>query len=122
MLDYDLVVLAVAIAFFARTGSAMVFAPFEISLLAAAWLVPLLSRGVAGATRIPLGLLRADALCIYARRAALDRATPRGPESRKRDLNCQQVLAGSSLRLQCGRVFDFFHCRVLRHIGNRIIV
>jgi hypothetical protein len=57
VLDYDLVVLAVAIAFFARHGFARGFRDYEISLLAAAWIVPLLSRGVAGATGIPLGLI-----------------------------------------------------------------
>jgi Glycosyltransferase family 87 len=57
VLDYDLVVLAVAIAFFARYGFSRGFRDYEISLLAAAWLVPLLSRGVAGATGIPLGLI-----------------------------------------------------------------
>jgi hypothetical protein len=36
--------------------SAGSFRNYEISLLAAAWLVPLLSRGVAGSTGIPLGL------------------------------------------------------------------
>jgi alpha-1,2-mannosyltransferase len=57
VLDYDLVVLAVAIAFFARHGLKHGFCDFEISLLAIAWLVPLLSRGVAGATDVPLGLI-----------------------------------------------------------------
>ncbi|HKS20081.1 MAG TPA: hypothetical protein VJS63_12815 [Bradyrhizobium sp.] len=57
MLDYDLMVLAVAIAFLARHGQKHGFADFEISLLAAAWIVPLLSRGVTGATGVPLGLL-----------------------------------------------------------------
>ena len=33
------------------------FADFEISVLAAAWIVPLLARGVAGATGVPLGLI-----------------------------------------------------------------
>jgi hypothetical protein len=76
VLDYDLVVLAVAIAFFARHGLSRGFRDFEISLLAAAWIVPLLSRGIAGATSIPLGLL--VLLAFYAlvlRRAALDRAS-----------------------------------------------
>jgi hypothetical protein len=41
VLDYDLVVLAVAIAFFARHGLHCGFRPFEISLFAAAWIVPL---------------------------------------------------------------------------------
>ncbi|MCW5703714.1 MAG: DUF2029 domain-containing protein [Bradyrhizobium sp.] len=57
VLDYDLVVMAVAIAFFARHGFSRGFRDYEISLLAAAWLVPLVSRGVAGATGIPLGLM-----------------------------------------------------------------
>jgi hypothetical protein len=57
VLDYDLVVLAVAIAFFARYAFSRGFRDDEISLLAAAWLVPLLSRGVACAKAIPLGLI-----------------------------------------------------------------
>jgi hypothetical protein len=76
VLDYDLVVLAVAIAFFARHGLDRGFRDFEISLLAAAWIVPMLSRSVAGITTIPLGLI--VMLAFYAlvlRRAAQDRAT-----------------------------------------------
>jgi hypothetical protein len=74
VLDYDLVVLAVAIAFFARHGLVSGFRAFEISLLAAAWIVPLLSRGVAGVTGIPLGLLVLLALYVFTlRRAVLDR-------------------------------------------------
>jgi hypothetical protein len=75
VLDYDLVVLAVAIAFFARHGLRHGFRDFEISMLAAAWIVPLLSRSIAGVRYIPLGLL--VELTFYAfvlRRAALDRA------------------------------------------------
>jgi hypothetical protein len=75
VLDYDLVVLAIAIAFFARYGLARGFRPFEISLLAAAWIVPLLSRGIAGATGVPLGLV--VLLTFYGftlRRAVLDRS------------------------------------------------
>ena len=75
VLDYDLVVLAVAIAFFARYGLRHGFRDFEISLLAAAWIVPLLSRSIAGAVYIPLGLLVELALYAFLmRRAALDRA------------------------------------------------
>lgn len=76
VLDYDLVVLAVAIAFFARHGLTHGFRDGEISLLAAAWLVPLLSRGIAGATGIPLGLIIMLALYgVVLRRAAHDHAT-----------------------------------------------
>jgi hypothetical protein len=74
VLDYDLVVLAVAIAFLARHGFARGFRDYEISLLASAWIVPLLSRGVAGATGIPLGLIVMLALYGFTlKRALLDR-------------------------------------------------
>jgi hypothetical protein len=74
VLDYDLVVLAVAIAFFARHGLSRGFRRFEISLLAAAWIVPLLSRVIAGATGIPLGLLVVLALYVFTlQRAVRDR-------------------------------------------------
>jgi hypothetical protein len=76
VLDYDLVVLAVAIAFFARYGLREGFRDFEISLLAAAWIVPLLSRVIAGATGIPLGLMVLLAFYgVVLRRAVQDRAT-----------------------------------------------
>jgi hypothetical protein len=74
VLDYDLVVLAVAIAFFVRHGLRRGFRDYEISMLAAAWIVPLLSRGIAGVAGIPLGLL--VMLAFYAltlRRAVSDR-------------------------------------------------
>lgn len=73
VLDYDLVVLAVAIAFFVRHGLARGFRPYEITLLAAAWTVPLISRGVATIIPIPLGLIAMLALyAITLRRAAYD--------------------------------------------------
>jgi len=73
VLDYDLVVLAIAIAFLARNGFDRGFRDYEISLLACVWIVPLLSRGVAGATGIPLGLIALLALyALTLRRAALD--------------------------------------------------
>jgi alpha-1,2-mannosyltransferase len=76
VLDYDLVTLAVAIAFFARHGFARGFRDYEISVLGAAWIVPLLSRGVAGVTGIPLGLLVLLALYgVTLRRAAIDRSS-----------------------------------------------
>ena len=71
--------LAVAIAFFARHGLRHGFRDGEISLLAAAWIVPLLSRGIAGLTGIPLGLPVLLALYIFTlRRVALDRADAAG--------------------------------------------
>src|SRR5437764_10170224 len=57
VLDYDLVVLAVAIAFFVRDGVKCSFRDYEITVLALAWIMPLLSRTVASATGVPIGFL-----------------------------------------------------------------
>jgi hypothetical protein len=75
VLDYDLVVLAVAIAFFVRHGLSRGFRDYEISLLGAAWIVPLLSRSIAGVTGVPLGLLVLLGFYVFTlRRAMLDGA------------------------------------------------
>jgi alpha-1,2-mannosyltransferase len=74
VLDYDLVALAIAIAFFVRHGLNRGFRDYEITLLAAAWIVPLISRALAGATGIPAGLI--VMLALYAttlHRALTDR-------------------------------------------------
>jgi alpha-1,2-mannosyltransferase len=55
-LDYDMMVLAPAIAFFAADGLERGFGPWQKTALAALWLAPLLSRSVAQATLIPLGV------------------------------------------------------------------
>jgi len=74
VLDYDLVVLAISIAFLVRHGFARGFCDYEISALAAAWIVPLLSRVIAGTTGIPLGLIVMLALYgLTLRRAIADR-------------------------------------------------
>jgi alpha-1,2-mannosyltransferase len=73
VLDYDLMMLAPAIAFTVSAGMAGGFRDYEISVLAGAWIVPLLSRSIAGVTGIPLGLLVLLALYIFTlRRAAAD--------------------------------------------------
>jgi hypothetical protein len=75
VLDYDLVALAVSIAFFARHGQTHGFRDYEISLLAAAWIMPLLARGLTGATGIPLGLIVLLAFYGFTlHRAMLDRS------------------------------------------------
>ena len=56
-LDYDMMVLAPAIAFLAADGLRRGFGPWEKTGLAALWLVPLVTRSVAQATLIPLGVL-----------------------------------------------------------------
>jgi alpha-1,2-mannosyltransferase len=55
--DYDLMILAVAVAFYVRYSFVSGFDNFELSLLAFVWIAPLVSRALAGATGIPLGLI-----------------------------------------------------------------
>jgi hypothetical protein len=55
-LDYDMMVLAPAIAFLAVHGLANGFGPYGKSALAALWMVPLVARPVAAATFVPLGV------------------------------------------------------------------
>ena len=89
-LDYDMMVLAPVIAFFAADGLARGFGPWEKTALAALWLAPLLARSVAQATLIPLGVpaMLAAFAVLWRRRAEPDRIplVPfRGPSSRMAD-------------------------------------
>ena len=54
--DYDMMVLAPAIAFLVVDGLQRGFGPWEKTALAVLWLVPLLARSVAQLTFIPLGV------------------------------------------------------------------
>ncbi len=75
-LDYDLMLLAPAIAFIAADGFARGFGPFEKTVLAALWIVPLIARPVAEATLIPLAvpaMLAAFALLL---RRAMNESDP----------------------------------------------
>lgn len=56
-LDYDMMVLAPAIAFLCSNGLTRGFAPYEKSMLAALWFVPLIARAAAEATLAPLGVI-----------------------------------------------------------------
>jgi hypothetical protein len=54
--DYDMMVLAPAMAFMAADGFARGFRPWEKTMLAGLWLVPLVARSVAEISLIPLGV------------------------------------------------------------------
>jgi hypothetical protein len=54
--DYDMMVLAPAIAFFALDGCSRGFNTWEKTALAALWLMPLAARSVAHVTLVPLGV------------------------------------------------------------------
>jgi len=56
-LDYDMMVLAPAIAFLAADGLTRGFSDYEKSALAALWLVPLVARSIAAHVYVPLGVI-----------------------------------------------------------------
>jgi hypothetical protein len=55
-LDYDMIVLAPAIASVTAHGLTYGFRPYEKSALAFLWIVPMFARSIAAATMIPLGV------------------------------------------------------------------
>jgi alpha-1,2-mannosyltransferase len=76
-LDYDMMVLAPAIAFLAADCLDRGFGAWEKTALAALWLVPLVTRSVAQASLIPLGVPAMLAMFVLiVRRAELDFALP----------------------------------------------
>jgi alpha-1,2-mannosyltransferase len=76
-LDYDMTTLAPAIAFLAVHGIRFGFAPWEKTALAALWLAPLVARGIAGATLIPVGVpVMAAVFGLTLRRAAATGGLP----------------------------------------------
>jgi hypothetical protein len=56
-LDYDLMILAPALALLTAQGLKQGFAPWRASLLALLWLVPIAARGIAQISLIPLGVI-----------------------------------------------------------------
>src|SRR5579864_540754 len=71
-LDYDMMVLAPAIAFLVADGMARGFGPWEKTALAALWLVPLVARTLPQMTLIPLGVpAMLTMFVLLLRRAAL---------------------------------------------------
>ncbi|MGA3310895.1 MAG: glycosyltransferase family 87 protein [Xanthobacteraceae bacterium] len=75
--DYDMMVLAPAIAFLAADGIGRGFGAWEKTALAALWLTPLLARSVAHATLIPLGVPAMLAVFILLlRRSTVELVSP----------------------------------------------
>jgi alpha-1,2-mannosyltransferase len=72
-LDYDLMLLAPAIAYLAADGMARGFSPYEKTMLAALWIVPLIARSVPEYTWIPLAVpAMALAFVLLLRRAIIE--------------------------------------------------
>jgi len=94
VLDYDLVVLAPAIAFLATYGLRRGFAAYEASMLALLWVLPLAARPVAEATGVsltPIALVAALILVlqragVLRRRAARRAFAPTGVRAADRRL------------------------------------
>jgi alpha-1,2-mannosyltransferase len=75
--DYDMMVLAPAIAFFTADGFARGFAPWEKTALAALWIAPLVARSVTQAAFVPFGVLAMLAMFILLlRRTTHDSISP----------------------------------------------
>jgi alpha-1,2-mannosyltransferase len=71
--DYDMMILAPAIVFLASDAMSKGWRPWEKTLLAALWLMPIVARGIALATFIPLGVVIMIAVYIaILRRAAME--------------------------------------------------
>lgn len=76
-LDYDLVLLAPAIALLAAAGAEKGFADYELSCLALLWLVPIITRNIALYTFIPLAVpAMAVSLALIHKRCRGSRALP----------------------------------------------
>ena len=70
VLDYDLTILGPAIAFIVASSYVNGFRDYDISVMAAAWIAPLVARAVAGATGLPIGLIAIAALYALVMRRA----------------------------------------------------
>jgi len=77
LLDYDLVLLAVPLAWLAREGCRAGFRPWEKSALAAGFILPAVSRSIAGHVGLPLApVVIAAVMILVLRRASESAAAP----------------------------------------------
>jgi hypothetical protein len=76
VLDYDYVVLLPALAFLWVDGERHGFQPWDKTLIALAWLAPLVARPIAQYTYLPLGLATAVIVAAIAIRRAMLKASP----------------------------------------------
>jgi alpha-1,2-mannosyltransferase len=83
LLDYDLVLLAIPLAWIARESLVAGFLPWEKTVLGAAFILPALSRSIASLAGIPLGPLTVLAVFLLVLRRADAQALGRmrGPEA-----------------------------------------
>ena len=72
VLDYDLMVLAPALAFLALDGKKRGYRSYEITLLASVWVMPLIARPVAQYAFLPVGVLAMLIVFLFTLRLAAD--------------------------------------------------
>ena len=73
LFDYDLIILAPALAFLVTRGLREGFRPYEVLIISIAWFAPLLTRPLMMYTDIPLGFLSTAALFCVPALAVLQR-------------------------------------------------
>jgi len=81
LLDYDLMALAPALAFVVSERLERGFAPWERSLLAGVWIVPIVTRVFAKLTLVPLGLITVAAFFVMIVGAELARQGAGGTDA-----------------------------------------
>lgn len=79
MLDYDFIVLGMAIALLASYGLDCGFKPWDKTLLALAWFMPPVARPIARTIYLPIGLLTLVALFVVRTRDTPDCVTAKRP-------------------------------------------
>jgi hypothetical protein len=72
--DYDLMILAPALALLAADGFANGFPPFRRALLAALWLMPIAARGIAQFSHVPVAVMLLFATFVMVSRDEMRRA------------------------------------------------
>jgi alpha-1,2-mannosyltransferase len=74
LLDYDLMLLAIPLAWMAREGLRTGFRPWEKLTLLAAFVLPIASRSIASSLGLPLAPLAVGALFVLVLRRGLEQA------------------------------------------------
>ena len=92
LLDYDLTLIAIPLVWLLREGLRTGFLPFEKALLALAFVLPLISRSLAGAVGLPLAPLILAAIFALTMRRALTRA-PGSARPAAPDINSKMHLS-----------------------------
>ena len=94
VLDYDLMLLAPALAFLTAAGLRSGFRPYEKTLLAFVWASPLFARAAAHAFGLPIGLLSMLALFAAACTGAARSAGTRSDTSKRFESPTEDPVAG----------------------------